>query len=81
MNAAAKHFDQTSVRQDVYTRVTDRIIADLEKGVRTWMKPWNGQHANARVTLPLRYCGTPYQGINVLLLWGETVAKGYSSSK
>ena len=81
MNAAVKHFDQTSVRQDVYTRVTDRIIADLEKGVRTWMKPWNGRHANARVTLPLRHCGTPYQGINVLLLWGEAVAKGYSSSK
>ena len=32
-------------RKDVYTRVTDRIIADLEKGVRTWMKPWSGDHA------------------------------------
>ena len=28
-------------RQDVYTRVTSKIIADLEQGVRTWMKPWN----------------------------------------
>jgi len=27
-------------RQDVYTRITDKIIADLEQGVRTWMKPW-----------------------------------------
>jgi len=26
-------------RADVYTRVTDKIIADLEKGVRPWMKP------------------------------------------
>jgi antirestriction protein ArdC len=26
-------------RQDVYTRITDKIIADLEQGVRTWMKP------------------------------------------
>ncbi len=26
-------------RQDVYARVTDRIVADLEKGVRSWMKP------------------------------------------
>jgi antirestriction protein ArdC len=30
-----------SERQDVYTRVTGKIIADLEQGVRTWMKPWN----------------------------------------
>lgn len=26
-------------RKDVYTRVTERIISDLEQGVRTWMKP------------------------------------------
>ena len=26
-------------RKDVYTRVTARIISDLEQGVRTWMKP------------------------------------------
>jgi len=31
----------SSERQDVYTRITDKIIADLEQGVRTWMKPWN----------------------------------------
>jgi N-terminal domain of anti-restriction factor ArdC len=31
-------------RKDVYTRVTDHIIADLEKGIRTWMKPWNVAH-------------------------------------
>jgi hypothetical protein len=29
----------SSERQDVYTRVTDKIIADLERGVHTWMKP------------------------------------------
>jgi len=27
-------------KKDVYTRVTERIIADLEQGVRTWLKPW-----------------------------------------
>jgi|HubBroStandDraft_5_1064220.scaffolds.fasta_scaffold00372_14 hypothetical protein len=27
-------------RQDVYTRISDKIVADLEQGVRTWMKPW-----------------------------------------
>lgn len=67
-------------RTDVYTRVTDRIVADLEKGVRTWMKPWNSDHALARLpSLPLRHCGTPYRGVNVLLLWGEMVEKGYEN--
>ena len=32
-------------RKDVYTRVTERIISDLEQGVRTWMKPWSAEHA------------------------------------
>ena len=67
-------------RADVYTRVTDRIVADLENGVRTWMKPWSSEHALARLpSLPLRHCGTPYRGVNVLLLWGEMVEKGYEN--
>jgi antirestriction protein ArdC len=70
-----------SDRQDVYTRVTQNIIVDLEHGVRPWLKPWSGKPAGERVTLPLRHCGTPYQGINILLLWGEAVAKGYHSNR
>ena len=66
-------------RKDVYTRVTDRIIADLEQGVRSWMKPWSAEHAAGRVSRPLRHNGTPYRGMNVLLLWGEAVAKGYAA--
>lgn len=26
-------------RVDIYARITDRIVADLEKGVRPWMQP------------------------------------------
>jgi antirestriction protein ArdC len=44
-------------RQDVYTRVTNKIIADLEQGVRTWMKPWNAEHTAGRITRPLRHNG------------------------
>src|SRR5688572_11701223 len=68
-------------RADVYTRVTDKIIADLEQGVRPWMKPWSGDNAAGKIVLPLRHCGTPYRGINVLLLWGEAMDKGYASAK
>lgn len=32
-------------RQDVYTRITAQIVADLEKGVRPWVKPWNAEQS------------------------------------
>ena len=67
----------TSPRADLYSRVTNRIIAELEQGVRPWLKPWNAEHAAGRITRPLRANGQPYKGINVLMLWGEAVAKGY----
>jgi antirestriction protein ArdC len=41
---------------------------------------WNADNAGERITRPLRHNGTPYHGINVLLLWGEAVAKGYGSA-
>src|SRR3989441_8580388 len=63
-------------RADLYTRVTERVIADLEHGVRPWRRPWNAGHAAGRITLPLRHNGTPYRGINIPLLWGEAMANG-----
>jgi antirestriction protein ArdC len=30
----------TTVREDIYSKVTQKIIASLEQGVRPWMKPW-----------------------------------------
>ena len=60
----------TNTRIDVYSRVTDRIIADLEQGVRSWLKPWNTDNTAGRITRPLRHNGTPYRGVNVLLLCG-----------
>ena len=44
------------------------------------MKPWNAGNTKGHITRPLRHNGTPYQGINILLLWGESVAKGYAAN-
>ena len=66
-------------RQDVYTRITDKIIADLEQGVRTWMKPWNAGNTAGRITRPLRHNGVPYSGINILMLWAEAVSQGFGA--
>src|SRR5580692_2709276 len=67
------------MRTDVYQRITDQIVSELEKGVRPWMKPWNAEHAAGRITRPLRGNGIPYQGINVLMLWSAAMAKGYAA--
>lgn len=67
-------------RIDVYTKITDRIIADLEQGVCPWMKPWNVANATGRITRPLRHNGLPYSGMNVLLLWSEGLERGFASS-
>lgn len=67
------------MKQDIYERITSGIIAELEQGVRPWLKPWNAEHAAGRITRPLRANGQPYQGINVLMLWGEAVTKGYAA--
>ncbi|MCG7983360.1 MAG: zincin-like metallopeptidase domain-containing protein [Candidatus Thiodiazotropha lotti] len=69
----------SATRQDVYTRVTDKIVADLEQGVRPWMKPWNAEHAAGRITKPLRHNGQAYNGINILMLWSASVTEGYSA--
>jgi len=47
---------------NVYAIVTDQIIAQLERGVVPWRKPW-------RTELPVNLIsGKPYRGINVFLL-------------
>ena len=57
------------MKQDVYTRVTDTILAVLEAGTRPWMQPWNAAHAAGPVSRPLRHNGKPYSVINSLMLW------------
>lgn len=50
-------------RLDVYAMVTDRIIAQMEKGEVPWRKPWVDGLAPANLI-----SGKPYRGINTLLL-------------
>ena len=68
-----------TTRIDLYTRVTNALIADLEKGVRPWLKPWNAEHAAGRITRPLRAGGQPYKGINVLMLWAAAMTQNFTA--
>jgi antirestriction protein ArdC len=55
--------------------ITAAIIAKLGAGTRPWIQPWSG----ASISRPLRACGTPYRGINVLWLWMAAEAAAHTS--
>jgi len=62
-----------SKRQDVYTEVTDYVVASLEKGDIIWNKPWNSYG------LPKNVTGCkPYRGWNAFLLNFVCLIRNYS---
>jgi len=67
------------MKQDIYDRITTRIVESLEAGVCPWLKPWNAEHAAGKITRPLRHNGQPYSGINVFMLWMEAETRGFSA--
>lgn len=70
----------TNPRADFYQRITDTIIRNLEQGTRPWTRPWTTTSSASGAIRPMRHDGTPYRGINVLVLWSEASDNGYTSS-
>ncbi len=73
----ANHTTTETTTNDIYSRITDKIIADLEKGELSWRKPWASGAGD--VSRPLRSNGKPYTGINVLVLWAIAAEKSFVS--
>lgn len=67
------------MHKDIYNSVTERIIADLEQGVRPWQRPWRSPAGHGFVSLPLRANGEAYRGVNVLMLWLQALDNGFVS--
>ncbi|MCY4304586.1 MAG: zincin-like metallopeptidase domain-containing protein [Aestuariivita sp.] len=57
------------MRSEIYQNITNQIIADLEEGELTWLKPWGSEDNSAQMMRPLRHDGQFYNGINILILW------------
>lgn len=66
-------------RASVYDEVTATIIRQLESGAAPWAKPWNKVGGGSVVMPANAVSGKGYSGINVLLLWGSMIERGYSS--
>jgi antirestriction protein ArdC len=66
-------------RTNFYEAITNKIIAELEAGRFPWVQPWGTPSAKAQLAMP-KNASTDrnYSGINVLILWGETIEKAYT---
>jgi antirestriction protein ArdC len=65
----------TAEHQDVYSIVTEQVVAALEAGTVPWHKPWS-----AEIGLPRNLSsGKAYRGINPFLLGCEAIARGFES--
>ncbi|MDP9412672.1 MAG: zincin-like metallopeptidase domain-containing protein [Pseudomonadota bacterium] len=62
------------MKRDLYTEITDRIVAALEAGTKPWAPDWIARSGPA-----LRVGGEQYRGINQLLLYLAAADGGYSA--
>ena len=67
-------------RADIYTRITQEIVAAIETGTTAggWKLPWH--HDGSAIARPMNMSSQKrYRGINVLALWISAMKSGYGS--
>ena len=68
---------QSGARADVYTRITEEIIAAIDQETGEWRAPWF--HDGTSSASPTNLAsGKRYRGINTLALWVSAMTFGYS---
>jgi hypothetical protein len=67
-------------RTSLYQEITDKIITELKTGRVPWVQPWGTVAAKASLTMPKNAAThRHYSGINVLILWGAVIDRGFST--
>lgn len=69
-----------SDRADIYTRITNEIVAAIEAGTTAgaWKLPWH--HDGSAIARPVNLASQKrYRGINILALWVAAMKSGYGS--
>jgi antirestriction protein ArdC len=62
--------------EELFTAVTDRLIAEIESGTEEWRTPWSRL---AKIAPPQSIHGTGYRGMNYWILAEAGIHNGYSS--
>ena len=67
-------------RANLYQEVTDRVIAELEKGCVPWVRPWD--QSKSGLAMPQNaISGRHYSGINILILWDAVITRDFGSHR
>jgi antirestriction protein ArdC len=67
-------------RDNLYREITDKIIAELERGIVPWVQPWTSTRQLCPLGLPVNgLTRRSYSGINILLLWSALEERGFAS--
>lgn len=68
--------------KDTYAQVTDKIIHQLDNGVRPWHQPWGSVSQNVAFKIPINpTTGKEYRGVNILMLWGAAEEKRFTTNE
>jgi antirestriction protein ArdC len=66
-------------RANLYSEITDKIIAELEAGRVPWVQPWGTAAAKAPLAMPKNAStNRQYSGVNILILWGAVIERGFT---
>jgi antirestriction protein ArdC len=80
MSPSAARARAGRVRTSLYQEITDKIIAELEAGRVPWVQPWGTAAAKAPLGMPKNAATQRrYSGVNVLILWGAVIERGFSA--
>jgi antirestriction protein ArdC len=78
MSRHSSHARAGEGRASLYDEITDKIIAELEAGHVPWVQPWGTAAAKAALAMPKNAAtARNYSGINVLILWGAVIERGF----
>lgn len=67
-------------RDNLYRDITDKIMAELERGIVPWVQPWTSGSQLCPLGLPVNgLTRRSYSGINILLLWLALGERGFAS--
>ena len=61
---------------DVYTKITNDVIALMEEGQVAWRKPWKYAGVTRHQNFKSK---TPYRGINAFITYATAMSKGFES--
>ena len=67
-------------RVSLYDEVTARIVAEMERGIVPWVRPWS--RSAAPLGMPRSAASRKaYSGINILILWDAVIRRGFANQE